>query len=55
MKDAEKKAKALAYMSGVIKGMDKYNDEVSTEDLITAWNNALDEYDVESEVLHLEA
>ena len=53
MRDERNKADALAYMSGVIESMNKNTDEVSTEELIGAWNNALDEYDVESETLYL--
>jgi len=55
MAEERNKADALAYMSGVIEHMNENNDTVTTEELVGAWNNALDERGVESDTLYLEA
>ena len=55
MRDDRNKANALAFLSGIIKHTHENNENISTETLIEKYNLALDEYDVESETLHIEA
>jgi hypothetical protein len=57
MAEEQKKADALAHMSGVIKAMhgDEFDDQISTEELIRYWNKSLEEHEVESDTLYLEA
>jgi len=55
MRDNRNKADALAFLSGIIKNTHENNENISTEALIEKYNLALDEYDVESETLHIEA
>jgi len=57
MAEEQKKADALAHMSGVIKALheDYHKEQISTEALIIQWNKSLDEHDVESDTLYLEA
>jgi len=55
MGDNKNKADALAFLSGIIKHTHENNENISSETLIEKYNLALDEYDVESETLHIEA